>query len=431
MKKETVSDSAEPPFTSRPGLPSPAAGPAAGPVASPATGQVAGSVAREVGAVTREPGPVAPEPGPPPSQEWAPALSEVVPVPVAALLPADSPRTGGEDPEHLRALAELDRDLPPIIVHRPSMRVIDGMHRLRVAAARGRSVIPARFFEGSERDAFVLSVQSNTRHGLPLSRDDRTGAARRILTSHPEWSDRMVASVAGLSTKAVRELRRSESGTIPHAAARVGRDGRVRPLDGTLGRRRAVELISANPRASLRAIADEAGISPGTVRDVRERLRRGEDPVPTGRRTARPASQTRPASPPGQAAGGRRTGPGPQQPGQDLARVMERLMSDPALRLTESGRHLLRMLTSSLLPADQRDQLARSIPPHCAGRVSQLALECAAAWREFAHQVETARPEPDLDLGPGPGPGPGADLGAERPSAPQSTVGRAGVPAAI
>ncbi|GGV05146.1 hypothetical protein GCM10010502_70020 [Kitasatospora aureofaciens] len=70
-----------------------------------------------------------------PSPEWAPALSEVVTVPVAALLPADSPRARGEDPEHLRTLAELGRDLPPIIVHRSTMRVGDRRH---APAARGR-----------------------------------------------------------------------------------------------------------------------------------------------------------------------------------------------------------------------------------------------------------------------------------------------------
>ncbi|MFD8707643.1 winged helix-turn-helix transcriptional regulator [Kitasatospora sp. NPDC059648] len=334
-----------------------------------------------------------------PSPEWAPALSEVVAVPVAALLPADSPRARGEDPAHLRALAELGRDLPPIIVHRSSMRVIDGMHRLRVAAAEGRPDIPVRFFDGSERDAFVLSVQSNTRHGLPLSRAERTAAAGRILRSHADWADRMIAEVTGLSTKTVRALRGEMGGAIPHPATRIGRDGRTRPLDSASGRLRASELIAANPRASLRAIADEAGISPGTVRDVRERLRRGEDPVPAGRRQARPAAiravpEPVPAPAPAPASGDRRRAPVPQQPGQDLARTMERLMSDPALRLTESGRHLLRMLTSSLPPAEQRDQLVRSVPPHCAGRISQLALECAAAWQEFARLVETARPDP-------------------------------------
>ncbi|GGV05152.1 winged helix-turn-helix transcriptional regulator [Kitasatospora aureofaciens] len=278
--------------------------------------------------------------------------------------------------------------------------MIDGMHRLRVAAAEGRPDIPVRFFEGLERDAFVLSVQSNTRHGLPLSRAERTAAASRILGSHADWADRMIAEVTGLSTKTVRALRREMDGAIPHSATRIGRDGRARPLDSATGRLRASELIAANPRASLRAIADEAGISPGTVRDVRERLRRGEDPVPAGRRA--PASQ---------------------QAGPDLARTMERLMSDPALRLTESGRHLLRMLTSSLPPAEQRDQLVRSVPPHCAGRVSQLALECAAAWQEFARLVETARP----DLAPE---GWSSAAGAVASSTRSHGAGRADAPAA-
>jgi hypothetical protein len=37
-----------------------------------------------------------------------------------------SPRQGGENDEHARALAESEERLPPIVVHGPSMRVIDG-----------------------------------------------------------------------------------------------------------------------------------------------------------------------------------------------------------------------------------------------------------------------------------------------------------------
>ncbi|MBD0694699.1 hypothetical protein BG452_03320 [Streptomyces sp. CBMA123] len=333
-------------------------------------------------------------------------LSEVVAVPVAALLPGDSPRKGGEDPEHVRTLAEVGPALPPIIVHRPSMRVIDGMHRLRAAAADGALVIPVRYFDGPRHDAFVLAVQSNTRHGLPLSRAERLSAAGRILTTHPRWSDRMVAAVTGLSARTVRTLRHDTAAAIPAVATRIGRDGRTRPLDSTSGRLRASELIAANPLASLRAIAEEAGISPGTVRDVRDRLRRGEDPLPAGRRTATPqpapvpvpaesaesAEPGEPAGPAGPRVARRTTTASPAA--QDPVRTMERLMTDPALRLNESGRHLLRMLTSSLPPTAQRDQLVRSVPPHCAERISQLALECAAAWREFARLVETTKPAP-------------------------------------
>ncbi|MGP3971681.1 thioesterase domain-containing protein [Streptomyces sp. 6N223] len=221
------------------------------------------------------------------------------------------------------------------------MRVIDGMHRLRVAAEQGRDLIPAQFFDGSEQDAFALSVQRNTRHGLPLSTADRTAAANRILASHPEWSDRMIASITGLSTKTLRALRRGETERIPEATARLGRDGRLRPVDSSAGRLRASELIRANPKASLRAIASEAGISPGTVRDVRERMRRGENPLPAKRRPA--AERERAATDPVPC-----DGRPPRHRPRDPASVLERLMNDPALRLTESGRQLLRLLAANI-----------------------------------------------------------------------------------
>ncbi|MFF8730144.1 ParB/RepB/Spo0J family partition protein [Streptomyces sp. NPDC015171] len=330
-----------------------------------------------------------PAPDPDPAKEqgrrehWEPALSPVELVPVAALLPADSPRIAGQSPEHLKALAEAAEPLPPITVHRPTMRVIDGMHRLLVAAEQGKEQLPARFFDGSERDAFALSVQRNTRHGLPLSTADRTAAATRILVSHPEWSDRMVASIAGLAAKTVRGLRRSDTGRIPQAATRLGQDGRLRPVDSSAGRLRASELIRANPGASLRAIAGEAGISPGTVRDVRDRMRRGEDPVPAGRRP-RAAREPVPAAADPAHCGGRTVRHRPRDP----VSALERLMNDPALRLTESGRHLLRLLATNITAGEHPDRLLRDIPPHCADRVSQLALECAEGWRRIAEQVD-------------------------------------------
>ncbi|WP_020135621.1 ParB/RepB/Spo0J family partition protein [Streptomyces sp. 351MFTsu5.1] len=320
-----------------------------------------------------------------PEAQWAPTLSPVESVPIDALLPGDSPRIAGESPEHLRSLAEAAEPLPPITVHRPTMRVIDGMHRLRVAAEQGRTHIPARFFDGAERDAFALSVQHNTRHGLPLSTADRTAAATRILTSHPEWSDRMVASITGLSTKSVRALRRTETELIPQATTRLGRDGRLRPVDSSPGRLRASELLRANPQASLRAVAGEAGISPGTVRDVRDRLRRGEDPLPAKRRPAAGRTPAAPVSCSGRPSRNRQ---------QDPVSALERLTNDPALRLTESGRHLLRLLAANIMGEEHRDRLLRDIPPHCADRISQLALECAEGWWRIAQQVDGGQGRP-------------------------------------
>jgi hypothetical protein len=127
-------------------------------------------------------------------------------VPIASLLPANSPRIEGENAEHVRTLAELDGATPPIIVHRPTMRVIDGMHRLH-ATLRGHDTIDVRFFDGCERDVFVLAVELNSRHGLPLSPADRATAAARVLSSHPHWSDRVITSLTGLSAKTVASIR--------------------------------------------------------------------------------------------------------------------------------------------------------------------------------------------------------------------------------
>ncbi|WP_220378005.1 hypothetical protein [Streptomyces inhibens] len=52
---------------------------------------------------------------------------------------------------------------------------------------RAGGEIGVKFFDGSEKDAFVLAVESNVHHGLPLTLSDRTAAARRIVKSHPEW----------------------------------------------------------------------------------------------------------------------------------------------------------------------------------------------------------------------------------------------------
>ncbi|MER6222661.1 ParB/RepB/Spo0J family partition protein, partial [Streptomyces sp900105755] len=136
-------------------------------------------------------------------------------VPIEALKPSDSPRGLRQDEDHVRKLAESGRDFEPILVHRPTMRVIDGMHRLSAMALRGHREMAVRFFDGSEADAYVLSVQLNVRHGLPLTRAERRLAASRILLSHPHWSDRAIAERTGLSDKTVGKLRRSASAEIP------------------------------------------------------------------------------------------------------------------------------------------------------------------------------------------------------------------------
>jgi ParB-like chromosome segregation protein Spo0J len=201
-------------------------------------------------------------------------------LPISSLLPGDSPRISGENSDHVRTLAQSEGQLPPVTVHRASMRVIDGMHRLHAAQLRGDSEIEVRLFDGDEESAFVLAVQSNIAHGLPLTLADRVAAATRIFKANPGLSDRSIASATGLAAATVAGIRERATDECAQLNARIGRDGKVRPLSSAEGRRLASELIGEKPDASLREIAREAGVSPATVRDVRKRLGRGDDPVP-------------------------------------------------------------------------------------------------------------------------------------------------------
>ncbi|MBB1255825.1 ParB N-terminal domain-containing protein [Streptomyces sp. OF3] len=347
----------------------------------------------------RVPG-VSAQPGGPRVPGAWPRLSAVQLVPISRLLPADSPRRRREDPAHVRLLAEADGQFPPIVVHRRTMRVVDGTHRLRVARVRGRSHIEARLLDGSPEEAFVYAVEANTSGGLPLTVAERTAAAARIFRSHPRWSDRAVAAVTGLSAKTVAAHRRRLGGDAAHSASRVGRDGRVRPLNSAEGRLLASRIIAASPEASLREVAAKAGISPGTVRDVRDRLRRGEDPVPLGQRRtlARiPEQPTAPARPPARLPAREPAEAPPAVAGDARSAVFRSLCRDPSLRHTETGRLLLRMMEPHIADSGQWDRLADSLPTHCADTISAMATACAEVWQEFALRLrDSARRQPPV-----------------------------------
>jgi hypothetical protein len=203
-------------------------------------------------------------------------------------------RSGGLDESHVDLLTESAEAWPPIVVWGDHSLVLDGFHRVEAARRLGRRSVVAVRFEGSAEEAYMESVRRNVNHGLPLTVGDRRRAARRILTRNPEWSDRRIASLCGLSDKTVGRLRRAVSG-IQVMDRRVGRDGKVRPVQAGQVRDRVRRALEENPAGSLRAIAAVAGASPETVRSVRANLRAREDQSPGGdpptasRRTDGPA----------------------------------------------------------------------------------------------------------------------------------------------
>ncbi|WP_330333186.1 transcriptional regulator [Streptomyces sp. NBC_00536] len=348
----------------------------------------------------------------------------IVPVSIASLLPGESPRSEGPDQEHVARLSEVEGPLPPILVRRSDMRVIDGMHRLLAALIRGQGTIDVEFFEGTAEEAFLRAVQANITHGLPLSQTDRRVAATRIIESHPQMSDRAIARASGIGAKAVATIRRRSTDAVPQLNVRIGRDGRARPLSSVEGRWRAAELMAENPQASLREVARLAGISPATASDVRKRLQSGELPA-----TTRPENVTSLGASAASCRTGKNSGAatgsdasagadgGSDREGDDEAQtgadgstpaasqhdrlrrdrrtrtataepaiVLDKLLRDPSLRLKEEGRHLLRLLQQNA--SAEWNHLTAAVPPHCGALVGSLARQYAATWLEFAQHLD-------------------------------------------
>lgn len=302
---------------------------------------------------------------------------------IDALVRADSPRLHGVQEDHVRLLAEMD-GTPPIVVHRQSMRVIDGMHRLRAAELRGDTTITVRLYDGDLENAYVLAVSSNTTHGLPLSLADRKNAAARIVLSHPQWSDRMVAVMSGLAPTTVGAIRHRAGPECVEPTGRVGRDGRLRPVDSEAARRLAGELMAKDPTASLRQVARAAGVSPSTVHDVRKRVEAGQAPVPASRATD--ADMTILSE--RQSSEGRGLTATARAAEWDEAAATRRLRDDPSVRFGDAGRRLLRWLGAAPPKKGEGDQVVENLPAHCLNLAAQFARNHAAAWGEFAEKLE-------------------------------------------
>lgn len=327
--------------------------------------------------------------------------SGVVLVSISELRSGESPRLNGQDKAHIARLVQLETPLPPILVDRRSNKVIDGMHRLIAASLKGQETVEVRYFDGKAEDAFLWAVKENVEHGLPLSLADRRAAAARIMVSHPEFSDRALAKWVGLAASTVATIRRRISGDgVPVSSVRVGRDGKVRPLNGAEGRRRVAALVAEAPEASLRELARRAGVSPATARDVRHRLARGEAPVGVLPRTRDPQPANLAAEEP--AVPAETTASPDLQPRAEVAppalseaavqaaeaSALQKLLRDPSLRRSETGRYLLRLLQHNAATAQEWPSVLGALPPHCLTIVEQLARQYSEMWLNFADELD-------------------------------------------
>lgn len=314
-------------------------------------------------------------------------VTEMHRVDVRRLVLDTTVRQGSPDMRYARVLAQVDKQLPPVLVHRESMIVLDGVHRVLAARRRGDSHIDVRYVDGSESDAFVLAVRANTAFGKPLTLAERQRCALRILTTHPHWSDRAIAESCGLSGKTVGAMRTRSTEEISQLNShkdhtghgrhglqhhhdggngyRVGRDGKARPIDPDERRDRAAKLLHASPESSLRAVAREVGLSPATVKDVRDRLASAA-PGP-----ARPAGTTSEATRVGSRSG------------------LNETTADNALRTADNGEAFLTWLKQHHVGPGEWKMFVDVIPVSRIYVVADEARQCAAEWQRFADAIES------------------------------------------
>ncbi|MCX4970610.1 transcriptional regulator [Streptomyces sp. NBC_00654] len=325
------------------------------------------------------------------------------------LRPADSPRLNGIDQAHVRRLAAMYASLPPVLVHRPTMRVVDGMHRIGAAELKGLDAVEVRFYEGAEDQIFLQSVSANITNGLPLSVADRKTAAARILTSHPSLSDRAVAAHVGLDAKTVAGVRVCSAAGSPLLNIRTGVDGRAHPLDRTAERMHAASLLASNPDLPLRTVVERTGLSLGTAHDVRKRLLRGDNPVPRSRQsTGAAAPATEPAAAPDDSPAAAAPEPvrpapaGTQPPVSPRSRApldtLRKLANDPSLRHSDNGREFVRWLHSRFIVDEAWRKRAEAVPAHSVDAVADLAHHCSEVWQRFADDLAKRRHAPGTQI---------------------------------
>jgi len=193
----------------------------------------------------------------------------------------DSLDVGGRlrpaDASHVRILADVLDETPPVLVLLEGRRVLDGFMRLDAARSLGRTEVAVQWLTGDEARAWEQAIRANASHGLPFTARQRREAALRLLDLAPNWSDRRIAAGAGVDPRSVgrwrKHLVRRAGEEMQHLRTeeRVGRDGRRHVSSRDLEARRDVvrALLRGNAGLSDRETGRRAGLSAAAVRRLR------------------------------------------------------------------------------------------------------------------------------------------------------------------
>jgi hypothetical protein len=194
--------------------------------------------------------------------------------------------------------------------------------------------------------------------------------------------------VSGLSPKTVARLRSRATVDSAQSRARVGRDGRLRPVDPAEVRRRVAEAVRSDPEASTRAIAARTGASQATVRDVRERLDRGvSELIPRPRR----ARKRDDGVPDGPEPDGVMDAPGEDDDegeGKDEGEGADAPAVDRAAAGPEGGADFPTWFEQHRIDDADWERFVHGLPISRVYEVADACRRFSAAWRAFAVALE-------------------------------------------
>ena len=123
---------------------------------------------------------------------------------------------------------------------------------------------------------------------------------------------------------------------------------------------------------------------------MRDRLRRGTDPVAERHGSPPPDAPQAPAAlpgrPPAQSSTSVRV---KRQHARPLtwAEVSSKVTNDPAVRYTDGGRAFLRWMACHATATDEWTEFVDAIPVHWLGDIGLIAASISEEWRRFAEWV--------------------------------------------
>ena len=152
------------------------------------------------------------------------ALDRIVPD------PANQPREGGIDAEHVATLQENPDAWPPVVVvDQDGFQLVDGFHRYAAAQNLGLETLRSEVRDvPADGDLRALAYALNVTHGKPLTKPDRRREAERLLRTYGARISSMdVARRVGISPTSAEKYRGElvRSGAIEASDQRVSRSG--------------------------------------------------------------------------------------------------------------------------------------------------------------------------------------------------------------